>query len=249
MSKLKLSKRDLALLYYTWQNRFLARRHYQRKFWPELSQSAASKRLSQLCEAKLLRQTRLPQMEEAELFSASYLGNRKLTEIGLIPEKQLMDFPREPSEFRPTMRHDLTVVDVRIAFEESGADGSSWVSDHELRVGRVGRGRNLRTPDGVFEFEEEEKQFKGVLELELSPYREEKLAPLLRRLKTFYGDHSIFFVCTTAARVASFRSWCLKTRIWNDRPRQIRMAPLAAVRQEGLNSIFVNLCPIEEQKR
>lgn len=152
-----------------------------------------------------------------------------------------MDFPRQPAELTPNMRHDLLVVDLRIAFEETGADAASWLSDHQLRLARVGLGRHLRTPDGVFEFEEGQKKLKGVLEFELSSYRLPILASVLRRLKTFYSTHTIFFICRTAERAATLRSWCLEIKTWNSHPRQIRIGHVSAAIQDGLSSNFVDL--------
>lgn len=241
VSSIQLTDRDLAVLYYTWQNRLLALRHYRRKFWPEASLPAAAQRLYKLRDAGFLKQATLPLLNERTLFCATRLGNVELAGVGLIPDRHIMDFPRRPAELTPTMRHDLQCVDLRIAFEETGADAATWQTDHQLRLGRPGVGHNTRTPDGIFRFQAGQRLGHGVLEFELASYRRPKLEIVLRRLKSFYGDHTIFFVCRTAQRAATLRSWCQDARTWQDRPSQICIVDFQNAVKSGLQANFIDL--------
>ena len=61
---LRLQDRDLAILYYTWQSRYIAQRQYRARFWPKASQPTVSKRLSELTEANLLKIHALPWLRD-----------------------------------------------------------------------------------------------------------------------------------------------------------------------------------------
>jgi hypothetical protein len=238
---LLLSDRDLAALYYAWHNRLLCLRHLRRKFWKGRAPQAAARRVAQLSRAGYLRRIALPTLQERVLFGPTRLGNRALAEIEFIPPSCVSDLPDIPRELSPNTRHDLLVVDLRIAFEESGADAISWRSDHELRLLRPMRSVNTRTPDGVFEFDMGEGRKKGVLELELASYHRPKLAAALRRLRADYADSVIHFICRSPQRAATFRRCCLEMKTWNDRPAQLRFSHLAAATELGLRAPYADL--------
>jgi hypothetical protein len=238
---LQLGDRDLAVLYYTWHNRLLCLRHYRRKFWRLSAPQGADRRIAQLHKAGYLRRFALPTLQERILFGPTRLGNAAVAAIGLIPQDRVGDLPASPVELRPGTRHDLLVVDIRIAFEESGADAVTWKSDHQLRTQRSRPSLNSRTPDGVFEFESGEGMKQGVLELEWASYHRPKLAAVLRRLRASYGGHTVYFVCRSRERAATFRQWCRDMRTWNDRPAQLRFGHFEASAQLGLKAPFAGL--------
>ncbi|MGH7441723.1 MAG: hypothetical protein ACREKE_03505 [bacterium] len=244
---LELTDRDLAVLLYTWQNRFVATRHLHRAFWPEASLPAATQRLVTLREKGYLGFRSFPWLQERVLYFASLEGNRALAKVGLLPEAYIHDYPRKPEESTPALRHDLTVVDLRLALEETGADGRTWVSDHQLRLENRRRGVAVRVPDGVFEFEVEGRRGKGVLEFENAPYRRPRVAAILTRLRVHYPEHQVFIVTKSAARAAAFRTWAANVGVYADHPEQVVVADLADVAEKGLEAGFKDLmdqdCP------
>src|SRR5580700_10331504 len=117
---MNLSTTHLAAIYYTWQNRFLCPRHYFRKFWPDSTLAAVLGILGEICEAGYLRRIDFPTIAENQIYCSTKRGNSEIAKIGLISEGEIMGFPRRPEELSNALRHDLTVTDLRIAFEESG---------------------------------------------------------------------------------------------------------------------------------
>src|ERR1035437_769516 len=214
MAELQLTDRDLGILLYTYQNRFLAFRHYQRKFWGDTSIQAVQHRIYKLRDAGLLNQAELPMLDARSLFCSTRKGNQKLFEADVIKESDVTDFPRRPGEFRPAMLHDLQVVDLRIAFEQTAADAMSWVTDHQLRLAKPGGSYNTRTPDGVFKWDHRDSTYDGVLEFERCSYGKDVLFKVFQRLKIHYGRSLTFFVCRSPERQATVMAWAKASRYW-----------------------------------
>lgn len=238
MAELQLTTRDHAVLWYTWQNRFLAFRHYQRKFWGDTSIQAVQHRIYKLREAGLLNQAQLPMLDARSLFCTTRKGNQKLLEIGLINEAQATDYPRRPGEFKPAMLHDLQVVDLRIAFEKTAANGASWVSDHQLRLAKPGGSYNTRTPDGVFEWDHRDSTYTGVLEFERCSYGKEVLFKVFRRLKIHYGTSLTFFVCRSQERQNTVMAWARASRYWEEGSNQIYFSHFELANAKGIYGAF-----------
>jgi hypothetical protein len=242
MGEIQLSDRDYQILWYTWQNRFLCFRHYQRKFWPGArNSSAVRQRIYKLRDAGYLNQAILPMLDARSIFCATNLGNTKLADIGLIKPDEIDDFPRKPAELTPTLRHDLDVVDLRISFEATGADVRSWITDHQLRLARPRASCNTRTPDGIFEVFQNGQSHPAALEYELASYSQQILMRVLLRMKSRYRDHLIFFVCRSAERAHSFRKMVIKAHIQNDRLGNMFFGHIEAALVHGLKSGFLDL--------
>jgi len=238
---LELTPRDLALLWTTWQNRLMAPRQYLRRFWPDATQQAASIRLSALKSEGLLRRTLIPWNVDRHIYTISAAGNRALVEAGLLGPSQARDFPPRPQELTNALMHDLGVVDLRIALELTGANGATWVSDHQLRQARRWRLGNTRVADGMFEFEAHGREGRGVLEFERQSYRRPKMTQVLARLRFDHGNDTIFFVARSEERARRVWAWAAEAWTWGDRPERFLVAPLEAVLKDGLDAGFVDL--------
>lgn len=239
---IELQARDLALLYYTWQSRFVAQRQYHKRFWPKGSQAAVAKRLIELVGEQLLRTHKMPWRHERVLYSVTLAGTRALSSNGM-PGVRVGDFPKRINDFTPGMKHDLDLVDLRIAMEETG-HLIWWTSEHELRLDRKQHRRYTRITDGVFDFEASEGQGKGILEYERMGYRRTKFHDILRRLlvSDLHNDGAVvFFVCQDARRAETLRTWALENFSWQYVPNQIYFSHFEAVKAAGLLGGFVNL--------
>ncbi|MGH7441835.1 MAG: hypothetical protein ACREKE_04085, partial [bacterium] len=181
--------RDLAVLLFAWQSRFVTTKQLQRAFWPGALCPRAAPRLRVLRQEGLLGFRHFPWLSERLLYFPARAGNRALAACGLLTVRQVPDCPRAPEALSPALRHDLGVVDIRLGLEESGADGRTWVSDHELRQRARTLDRQERVPDGVFDFTLDgtmRGMGKGVLEYERIPYHRSKIPALLARLRDRY---------------------------------------------------------------
>jgi hypothetical protein len=238
-----LSERDLAVILYAWQNRLVLTRQIQRKFWPGRSIAATAARLGRLRDEGLLGYTRIPWLPEPVLYSSSLKGNRALIEHGLPgpphPPVQERDFPTRPGDFTNTMKHDLDVVDLRIALEESGLV-DRWVSDHQLRLAARQLSDNSRTADGMFRFERHGRGCHGILEYERVGYRETRCVSVLNRLKALHPDATVFFVARSAGRAKTLRSWARSTP-WTECPAQLQFGIFEDVVSNGLAANFRDL--------
>lgn len=241
MAELQVTDRDLGILLYTFQNRFLAFRHYQRKFWGDTSIQAVQHRIYKLRNAGLLNQAELPMLDARSLFCSTRKGNQKLFEADVIKESDVTDFPRRPGEFRPAMLHDLQVVDLRIAFEYTAVDAMSWVTDHQLRLAGNGGSYNTRTPDGVFQWKHRDSTYNGVLEFERCSYGNEVLLKVFRRLKIYYGTSLTFFVCRSQQRQATVMDWARRSRLWVEGSNQIYFSHFQLAHEKGIYGAFTNL--------
>ena len=242
-SNVVLGARDLAVIYYTWQNRLMLTRQYQRKFWSGRGVAVTAARLARLREQGLLTYSRVPWLPEPVLYSSSLAGNRALIQHGLPklpdPPIQERDFPARPADFTSSMKHDLGVVDIRIALEESGMV-ERWVSDHQLRLARRQSGDQTRTPDGLFQFEFNGTMREGILEYERVGYRETRYTSVLTRLKALHPDATVFFVATSAGRLKTVRRWAEKTA-WIDSPALLQFADFEDVVMKGFWAGFRDL--------
>jgi len=182
-----------------------------------------------------------PWLKDGPLHFSSRKGNRCLAEIGLLSRSHIADCPRPAEEPGPALRHDLNVIDLRLGLEESGADGRTWVSDHQLRIQRRAMGSQERVPDGVFEFRRGPTQEQGLLEYEHSPYHRSSIAALLARLRDRYEGHTLFVVCPSLKRADTFRAWAAGSRAYDDAPDQIAFSWREPVAKDGLDGGFVDL--------
>jgi hypothetical protein len=238
---LELTPRDLAVLLYTWQNRIVATRHLHRAFWPGASLPTVTRRLVLLREEGYLGYRQYPWLTERVLYFASLTGNRALAGAGLLDPANIGDYPRQPSELTPAVRHDLTVVDLRLCLEETGVDGRTWISDHQLRLERHQQGQSLRVPDGVFHFTLGPRSQPGLLEFENAAYRQTRVAAILTRLRVQYPDHQVLIVTKAAPRAALFRAWAAESGVYADAPAQVAVSDLESVLVRGLDAGFLDL--------
>ncbi|HTB22596.1 MAG TPA: hypothetical protein VK914_07820 [bacterium] len=236
---LELTSRDRSLLWATWQNRLMAPRQYLRRFWNGGSHQAVSRRLTKLKDEGLLQYISVPWNLDRRLYTITKAGNRALVDAGLLDPALVLDFPRRPKELSPALLHDLSVVDLRIAFELTG--GKTWVSDHQLRLGRPQRLGNVRVADGMFDFDADGLRRRGVLEFERRSYRRPQMAQVLSRLRFDHGEDTIFFVTLNADRARRVWSWTVESGIWGDRPASFLVAPLGSALKSGLKAGFVDL--------
>jgi hypothetical protein len=242
LRRLKIQDRDLAILFFTWQCRYVAQRQYRFKFWPTSSQPTVSKRLSELKVAKLLKTHALPWLRDRLLYSVSTKGTRTLVDAGFT-EIAVGDCPKPANDFTPGMKHDLDLVDLRIACERTGHI-TAWVSEHELRLARKqGRGP-IRITDGMFGFQALVDDAEGLIEYERMGYRRRRFIDILNRLKCSAEHRAgklIFFVCATPQRAETLRSWANSCRPWRLTPDLIFFSHYEAVKAGGLAGSFVNL--------
>jgi len=238
---IRLTSRDHALLWVTWQNQIMSPRQYLRRFWPDASQQAASKRLVELKNEGLLTSNFFPWNMDRHIYTITAAGNRVLVDIGLLDLSLARDFPPRPKELTATTQHHLGVVDLRIALEETGANGSTWVSDHQLRQARRWRFGNPRAADGMFDFDAHGRQGRGVLEFERQSYRRPKMAAIMSRLRADHDGDTVFFVARSAERARRVWTWAVDARTWGDRPERFLVAPLKEVLKHGLDAGFADL--------
>jgi hypothetical protein len=238
---LALSPRDLALLWCTWQNRLMAHRQYLRHFWNGATHQAASRRLTKLKNEGLLQCVSVPWAVDRRIYTITAAGNRALVKAGLLRPEQVQDFLQRPKEMTPTIQYDLSVVDLRIAFEFTGAHGSTWVSAHQLRLARNLHLGNPRVADGIFMFDAHGRQGRGVLEFERQAYRRRKFIGVLSRLRYEHGNDIIFYVARSTERARRVWAWAKKAWPWGDRPQNFLVAPLALAAKDGLDARFLDL--------
>lgn len=239
---LVLQIRDLALLYYTWQNRYLAQRQYRQKFWSICSQAAVARRLIELREEKLLKTHDLPWMRDRILYSVTLAGTRALLNAGFT-DIRVGDCPKPVDDFTPGMKHDLDLVDLRIACEETGHI-VRWTSEHELRLARKQGRYFARITDGAFTYQAEHGKAQGLFEYERMGYRRTKFHNILLRLKISWehqDGYTTFFVCREPGRAETLRRWALEMSTWCLTLDQIYFSHYEAVKAAGLAGGFRNL--------
>ena len=239
---IKLTKRDYLVLWYSWQCRFLAVRQLRRLFWEDASIEAARARLKDLCDAGYLGSETFPVGRDRTLYFSTRAGNRVLVDGGMKTAEIEFDFPRRPQEMTRTLDHDLRVIDIRIALEETGVIPISWHSDHELRKNRGQyAGPNTRVPDGIFEWEVSKVRYPGVLEYEHQRYNPDRWPDILRRLYYTYTDFTVFLVCRTAERVKSATAAVKRARVYSYEPEKFYVCDFDSVDAKGLRAGFVDL--------
>jgi hypothetical protein len=195
----------------------------------------------QLKNEGLLTHTHIPWNVDRHIYTITAAGNLVLVGAGLLEPARARDFPRRVRELTNALQHDLSVVDLRISFEFTGADGGTWVSDHQLRQARPLRLGNSRVADGMFDFNAHGRKGRGVLEFERESYRRPKMARVLGRLRFDHGHDTIFFVARSEERARRVWAWAVEAKTWSDRPGRFLVAPLGAALKDGLNAGFRDL--------
>ncbi|HTB21476.1 MAG TPA: replication-relaxation family protein [bacterium] len=237
----ELTARDLTILWYTWQQRFMAVRQFQRLLWPQGANVTARNRLNELRDAGFLASETFPVGVDRTLYYSTKAGNRALVDVGMLSETFVGDYPRRPKEMTLNLDHDLRVTDLRIAFEETGAIPITWTSDHQLRQNRGSAGPNTRFADGLFEWEAKGERHKAVLEYENARYNRDRWPKVLMRLRSVHEDRQVFVVCRTPARVRSASAIIRGTKVFADRPVGLVIADFLSVTEMGLKSGFTDL--------
>ncbi|HTB21920.1 MAG TPA: hypothetical protein VK914_04350 [bacterium] len=238
---LELTRRDLALLWYTWQNRLMTPRQYLRRFWSDATHQAASKRLTHLKNEGLLQYVHFPWGADRSIYTITAAGNRALIEARLLPPDQTHDFPQRPLEMTAALVQALSVVDMRIAFELSGAKGSTWIAPHQLRQGRHLYLGNPRVADGIFSFNAHGRQGRGILEFERQSYPRRKFIDILHSLRYAYENDTIFYVARSTERARRVWNWAKDAWVWGDRPKNFLVTPLNLAAKDGLDALFFDL--------
>jgi len=236
-----LTARDLTILWYAWQQRFMSVRQFQRLLWPGGANVTARNRLNELRDAGFLASETFPVGADRTLYFSSKDGNQALVDAGMLVETFAGDYPRRPKEMTLNLDHDLKVTDLRIAFEETGAIPITWTSDHQLRQNRGSAGPNTRFADGLFEWEAHSHRHLAVLEYENARYNRECWPKVLLRLRSVHPDRLVFLVCRTPARVRSASAIIKATKVFNDRPEGLVVADFPAVAEMGLKAGFMDL--------
>jgi hypothetical protein len=239
----KIHDRDLNILYFTWQCRFVAQRQFKARFWADASQQTMSARISRLCEAKLLRAHLFSYLlNDRYLYSITNAGVRELVAAGLpnVPEG---DYVKKAPDVTPGMKHDLALTDLRIGCERGG-HVLYWQSEHELRLARRQGKGPTRIVDGLFKYQALHADAWGLFEYERVGYRRSKFVDILNRLKTS-SEHTqgvaLFFVSETAQRAETLRQWASTSLPWTLTPDLIYFGHFEAIKAEGLAGGFVNL--------
>lgn len=240
MPQPSLTPRDLNILWYAWQQRFVAARQFRRLFWPQGALVTTRNRLNELRDAGFLASETFPVGVDRTLYFSSKAGNLALVEAGMLPEAYAGDYPRRPMEMTLNLDHDLRVTDLRIAIEETGGIPITWISDHQLRQNRGSTGPNTRVADGLFEWEAEGRRRMAVLEYENARYNRQRWPKVLLRLRFMHPDRLVFLVCRTPARVRSASEIIRATKVYSDHPDEIVIADYLSVTEKGLNAGFKN---------
>ena len=241
MPQPSLTPRDLNILWYAWQQRFVAVRQFQRLFWAQGATVTARNRLNELRDAGFLASETFPVGADRTLYFSAKAGNLALVESGMLPEAFGGDYPRRPKEMTLNLDHDLRVTDLRIAIEETGGIPITWTSDHQLRQNRGSAGPNTRFPDGLFEWEAQGKRRLAVLEYENARYNRDRWPNVLLRLRSMHADRLVFLVCRTPARVRSATAIIRATKVFADRTDGLVIADFLSVAEKGLKAGFVDL--------
>jgi hypothetical protein len=197
--------RDLAALLFAWQCRRVTPAQLRRAFYADLAPTTGPRRLARLVDEGLMENFGTPEGHRRPLLAATRAGRSLLALYGLLPKEWV---PEEASPAPgPSLDHDLAVVDLRLAFEESGADGRTWISDHELRRSRRRPGAWGRIPDALFDFEWRDASGQGILEYEHKAYSRRQRAGMLAHLRVLHPRRTLFIVSQTSVASEAFRSW------------------------------------------
>jgi hypothetical protein len=219
----------------------MAPRQYLRRFWSDATHQAASKRLTHLKNEGLLQCAHFPWAADRHIYTITAAGNRALIEAGFLTQAQVHDFIQRPQQMTKALVEALCVVDLRIAFELTGANGATWVSDHELRLGRNQHLGNPRVVSGIFNFNAHGRQGRGILEFERQSYKRPKFIGILGSLRYSHENDTIFYVARSTERARRVWNWARDAWVWEDRPRNFLVAPLNLASKDGLNARFFDL--------
>ncbi len=183
-------------------NRSITPKHFQKKFKPEATPARSCQILSRWEELGLLKRNKAF-LNSDSFYSLSYLAFKYLADKGLI---LLSKSAREPKISTYEKEHDKRVVNIRIAFENSGLKNSFWLSDYEMRCGLdadkkkallngsidpniflIERGHR-KIADGYMEAFIHNRLWSFVVEYEHHSYSNDKLGKVVLRLFREYPN-------------------------------------------------------------
>jgi hypothetical protein len=236
-----LQDRDIALLYFTWQSRYVTQRQYRLMLWPDATKAAVSKRLKELTEEKLLRTYSFP-LPQHKLFYSITIGGLKALATKGFGKASPGAIPKAPSP-SPALQRYHELVDLRIGIAKTG-HLIDWTSEHELRIQKRWVRKLSTFAQAEFRFEAMGGEGKGLLEYEqMGPYRKKFMDALLRMVSSqqHRDGYLWFLVSRDARRAEQLRRWAVGVLSWRLTPNQIYFGHFEAIKAGGLAGGFVNL--------
>jgi len=238
---MELTERDLHIFLFLKESRFATIPQIARKFWSgEHAYDLSIIRLTKLFKSGYLNKQWIDWLPEPSLYLPTKKSNSALWRERLIKRDAVTDYVRYDLRYSPSILHDLTVTDIRLAFEKT-LEIILWITDHELRRKNYHWKYETRTPDGIFKALYHGSRIRGILEYERSRYDRWRYMSVLARLLREETESFIFFVTTTTKRVENLLQIAGGRRMEYLKNRdKVFFSPLKPVLEKGANVAWVN---------
>lgn len=225
-------ERDLAILRYIKDHKTLSLDLLHRRFWPGKTFNACYFRMQDLTAWGVVKRVDMDLLRCPIYFYLTSLGLKMLIDHGLASRGHRLPVPDASDIIRSDFQHNQRVAAIRIALEtDPQIRVANWVSDEQIKADpeayRLGAGKRpelkgirhtprqeakfkYRIPDGVFDFEDAEREAKIILEYEHGRYMRWKFRAYLANWEERWGEHQKLIVTATPERIETLRKWCLE---------------------------------------
>lgn len=240
-----LRRRDIEILRYMIENRFVTVRAIEDRFWKGLGNRNQYRRLKRLMDQRYIevlhgdggvRLGYRARRRAVHLLKSIGIEPSSLTDIGAV--------------YRSGFDHDSTVLDLRNIFESSSLI-SDFQSEHHVREAmgkkygyRDSEGNGYKVPDALFRLKTAKGSFRVALELEIAVKNKLRYRKALKQLSLSTDWDVAFIVVSEKQRIALLQGILADVRIndfavkGSNRRNAIYFALLENFQQKKLDGTF-----------
>lgn len=223
--RFRLQDRDVLILKFTKDSRFLCIDQIKRRFWGLATMKAAANRMHDLAGMGLVEHVRIDITRHASHYYLTKKGYEELKGRGLTYDVKEPFMPAPTNLVGATYHHHLRVTNMRIAMEmDKTIKVLKWISETDIRADKEGhnvleskkrfyekvKDLKYRIPDAIIKIQDAGDPIDMIFEYEHTKYPRNKFSNYMERWEKNWEDYYKFIVVASHDRAEVLRKWCLE---------------------------------------
>lgn len=224
----RIQDRDIEILKFLKDSRFLCIDQVKKKFWQDKTLKAAENRMENLNEMGLIKKIKIEITKYAAHYYLTKKGYEELKGRGLTFDVKTPFIPEPTDLVGANYHHHLRVTNLRIALEaDRKIQVLRWISETDIRADKEGhnvfgpnvnirakleyiKNKNYRIPDAIIRIKDAEDPIDMIFEYEHSKYTRDRFRKHMEKWEKSWNEYHKFIVAADADRVEVLRKWCLE---------------------------------------